>query len=107
MAQFLYQRICNLFVDMKFYSLLVPMLARPNHPGGLARLRHSVGAIGIILLGLSSCTNLVRLTVVEPPVVYVPLSIKSVAVVNRTITTGDNKVVDVIDTLCDKCLALA
>lgn len=53
-----------------------------------------------LLLGLtiSSCKNLVWLTVTEPPIIYVSDQVKSVAVINRSMPTGEtNKVVDIID----------
>ena len=37
------------------------------------------------------------MTVQEPPIVYVSQSIKAVGVLNRSISTGDNKIIDVID----------
>ena len=44
-----------------------------------------------------SCKNYVYLTVVEPPPVYISDNIHAVGVMNRSLATGKNKILDVID----------
>lgn len=46
---------------------------------------------------LSSCKNYVRLTVSEPPVVFVSQNVQAVGLVNRSFLTGGGSAVEVID----------
>jgi hypothetical protein len=63
------------------------------------KTRLTLPALAIAVMALCSCasTNLVYLSVQEPAPVSLPQDIKSIAVVNRSLPSKQNKVLDAID----------
>ncbi|MFD1553215.1 DUF6340 family protein [Putridiphycobacter roseus] len=50
-----------------------------------------------IVLGLASCKQQVYLTITQPAAVYLAPELQSAAVVNRSFTTGNSKVIDILE----------
>lgn len=59
--------------------------------------KRSIFFIGILILGVIACKQSVYLTITEPPAIYLTPNYVSASVVNRSVSIGKSKLIDILE----------